>query len=362
MFVHATGGRLLALRADLGGETASVVEEIDPFDLSVLRSSGPLPLGPFWPGGLAALADGSCVVVQGRHAHRLSADLRPEVRRALPHEAAYNSFVVLDDGTIATKDLRRPGEPASTLSMLDPVTLEDRAGPFELPEPSVARLSASRDEVVVVGVSALHRFRWDPQRGVVEPCAEPLVYVTRKDQSFGWDPVVTGTHVWWMDNGDHRFQQGLTMLGNGVASGPVSLWRAVLDGGQLASVQITGAPGGAITNPPLIDESRGVALAFDSANGVLAAFDTDTLSMRWRADLSTAQHLVLFADTGEVIANHFEPGAGDSLVVVSIDTGEVRCRAPIGSPAQSVVFCAPGVHRDAYYVSLSTLARVEFGD
>jgi len=135
MVVHATGGRLLALRASLGGDTASFVEEIDPFDLSVTRSSGPLDLGPFWPGGVAALADGSCLVVQGRHAHRLAADLTLEAHRELPHDAPYNSFVVLPDFTIVTKDPRRPGEPASTVSTLDPVTLEDRASPFELPEP-----------------------------------------------------------------------------------------------------------------------------------------------------------------------------------------------------------------------------------
>jgi hypothetical protein len=362
MIVHATAGRLLALRASLGGDAASFVEEVDPFDLSVRHASGPLRLGPFWPGGVVALAGGSCLVVQGRHAHRLDADLTLAAHRQLPHDAPYNSFVALPDGTIVTKDLRRPGEPASTVSTLDPVTLEDRSAAFELPEPCVARLSASGDEVIAVGVSALHRLRWDPQRGVLEPCAEPLVYANREDQSFGWDPVVTEAHVWWMDNGDHRFQNGLTMLGNGVSSGAVRLWRATRNGDELESVAISGRPNGAITNPPLVDQRRRIVLAYDSANGVLAAFDTHTMSPRWSAALATAQHLVLFADSGEVIANHFEPGVGDSLVVIDIESGHVRCRVPIGSPAQSVVFCTPGVERDAYYVSLTTMARIEFSD
>lgn len=362
MVVHAADGRLLLLRASMGPDGASFVEEVDPVDLTVIRSSEPLGLGPFWPGGLAALADGSCLVVQGRYAHRLSADLRVEARRELPHDASYNSFVALPDGTVVSKDLRRPGDPASTISLLDPVTLEDRGAPVELPEPCVARLSASGDDVFAVGVTALHRLRWDRRRGVLEPSADPLVYVTRDDQSFGWDPVVTDGYVWWMDNGDHTFTDGLMMLGNGVAAGPGRLWRAERHGDALASVEVCGRGAGAITNPPLVDPARGLVLAFDSANGVLAAFRTDTLASVWSTELATAQHLMLFPDTGEVLANDHEPGVGDALVVVDIETGRTRCRASIGSPAQSVVFGAPGRNRDAYYVSLSTIARVEFGD
>jgi PQQ-like domain len=362
MAVHATGERLLALRASLAPTPASIVEAIDPIDLAAVQTSEPLALGPFWPGGLAALADGSCLVVQGRHALRLDADLVVERHRELPHDAPYNSFVRLPDGTIATKDLRRPGDAPSTLSLLDPHTLEDRAAPVRLPEPCVARLSATDHLVVAVGVEALHRLRWDPSSGGLSPCADPLVYGGRPDQSFGWDPVVTAHHIWWMDNGDHAFQNGMTMRGNGVASGPVRLWRAPLDGDELVSVEVSGLPRGAITNPPLVDVGRGVVVSYDSANAVVAAFDTDGLTLRWRRELATAQHLVLYPDTGEVVANHFDPQSGDALAVVDIATGEVRCQAAITSPAQSVVFGAPGTRRDFYYLSLSTIARVEFGD
>src|SRR5690606_29145335 len=111
-------------------------------------------LGPFWPGGFGILADGSVIVAQGRHVHRLDADLSLRRSRALPVEAPYNSFVVLGDGSVATKDLQRPDGTRSRLSVLDPVTLEDRAEPFELPEPCVARLSAEENDLVVVGTSA----------------------------------------------------------------------------------------------------------------------------------------------------------------------------------------------------------------
>ncbi len=298
--------------------------------------------------------------MQGRHAHRLDGDLHTTRTRVLPADAAHNSFVMLGDGTVATKDLRRPGELASTLSLLDPDTLEDRAAPLVLPEPSVSRLSADGELLVVVGVSALHRYGWDATRGLLVAEAAPVTYVTAANQSFGWDPVITDRHIWWMDNGDHQFVNGLTMLGNGVATGPVHLLRIGREDDDLASVEVSGLPGGAITNPPLVDLARGIVVAYDSANGVLAGFDLDTLALRWRTPLATAQHLVLHADTGEVLADEFVPGVGDGLVVVDVTNGEVRCRVPVGSPAQSVVFGAPGAASDAYYLSLSTVAHVRF--
>lgn len=359
MLVHATQERLLLLRAR-PMDDAQVVEELDPASLAPRRTSGDLPLGPFWPGGIAALDDGSALVVQGRHAHRLDAELHAAHTRVLPADAAHNSFVLLGDGTVATKDLRRPGEVASTLSLLDPDTLDERAAPLVLPEPSVSRLSADGELLVIVGVTALHRYGWDPTRGVLVPLTAPLPYVTSGDQSFGWDPVITDRHVWWMDNGDHRFVNGMTMLGNGVAPGPVHLFRVGREDDDLAAVEVSGLPGGAITNPPLVDTERGIVVAYDSANGVLAGFDVDTLERRWRTELATAQHLMLHRDTGEVIADEFVPGVGDGIAVVDVTTGDVRCRVPVGSPAQSVVFGAPGAERDAYYVSLSTVARVRF--
>ncbi|GIU90450.1 MAG: hypothetical protein KatS3mg010_1549 [Acidimicrobiia bacterium] len=100
-------------------------------------------------------------------------------------------------------------------------------------------------------------------------------YRTEPTQSFGWDPVVAGGHLWWMDNGDGAasFAGRGTMRGVGVASGPVHLWRASLDDpADVAHVAISGLPHGFICNPPLYDERRDVAVAFDAGNGVVAAF------------------------------------------------------------------------------------------
>lgn len=361
MALHAPGDRVLVLRASMPPDTTSWVERIDPITLEETERSPDLATGPFWPGGMGVLPDGTVIVVQGRWAHRLGPDLSMEASRSLPVDAPYNSFVVLGDGSLAMKDLQMPDGSPSTLSILDPVTLEDRCEPLVLPEPSVARLAALDDEVFVVGVTALHRVAWSRANREAELQhhlrSDYLVY---DDQSYGWDPVIAAGAVWWMDNGDHTFTDGLTMLGNGVSVGPTRLWKALLAGGPPMSVETSGLAAGAVTNPPLIDAERGLAVAFDSANGVLAAFDIGDLALRWRTDVNTAQHLWFFADTGEIIANDYDPDAGDSLVVVNIADGAVKARTPVDSPAQSVVFGAPGPHDDAYYVSLMTLARVVF--
>jgi len=352
--------RLLLLRNSIGPEGVSWVEELDPDSLEPVARSVDLDLGPFWPGGMGVLADGSVVVVQGRFVHRLEADLGLAATRRMDVEAPHNSFVVLGDGSLALKDLQFPDGTPSVLSVLDPFTLADRCAPFALPEPSVARLAADGDEVVVVGVDSLHRVAFDPVAGALATAAPPLTYRTRADQSYGWDPVCDAGAIWWLDNGDHTFPNGMTMLGNGVSAGPVRLWRAV--DGELASVEVSGLPAGAVTNPPIVDPTRGIVVAYDSANGVAAAFDTSSLAVRWRVPLRTATHLVGHPDTGELIADDFDPSGGDALVVVSLDDGDVRVRVAVASPAQSVVFGCPGWRRDHYVVSLSTVARVCFGD
>lgn len=359
MAVFGSTGRLYVLRNTVGPDAVSWIEELHPESLDELGRSPDLPLGPFWPGGTAVLDDGSLLVVQGRWAHRLGPDLDLLAARELPVDAPYNSFVLLADGTVATKDLQRPGGSASTLSLLDPASLEDRAAPVVLPEASVSRLSADGNDLIVVGVTTMSRHRWSPNDAALTHLGELDVhYLVHQDQSFGWDPVIDGGFVWWLDNGDHTFERSLAMLGNGVAAGPVRLWRAAVDGSSVESVEVCGAAHGAVTNPPLIDTERGLALGYDSANGHLTAFDTTTLAVVWTRRLNTSQHMVRYPETGDVITNDHDPTTGDALVVVDIATGETRARVDVQSPAQSVVFGAPGPARDFYYVSLSTIARV----
>jgi hypothetical protein len=394
MFVLRDPGELFLLRHTLGPRgpedpVESWVERLDPVTLEPLVASVRLPAGPFWPGGLLAHANGSLYLTVGRWCHRLSSDLRVLCSRELPRARPYNSLVVLACGALVMKDLDRTAGAPTTLSVLDPETLAPLADPLEAPEPSIARLSAAGDTVYLVGDHTISRWDWDGRRLARDEGWE-LRYRTRPGQGYGWDVVVAGGHAWFMDNGEHDYVT--TMLGAGVASGPVHLVRVSLsDAGDHELVAVGGAPAGAVTNPPLFDAERRVAVAYDSANGVLSAFrfDGGRLQPVWRRPYATAGHLLLFGDTGELIAYDFHPPPGartrlarsagtagarlvqsrrirrlaarlahEDVVVLDVETGTERGRASVPGLFQSVLFPCPGWNRDLYYCSFSTIARI----
>jgi hypothetical protein len=328
-------------------------------------------------------------VTAGSWCHRLSADLRPLRSHELPRARPYNSLVVLACGALVMKDLDRSTSSRTMLTVLDPETLRPLAAPKEAAEPAIARLSADGDTVYLVGDHTITRWDWDGERLVRDEGWE-LRYRTRPDQSYGWDVALAGGHAWFMDNGDHDYVT--TMLGAGNAAGPNHLVRVSLsDASDHELIEISGRPGGAITNPPLFDSQRNVAVAYDSANGVLAGFrfEHGRLEPLWRRDVASAAHMLLFPDTGELIAYDHHPPAGartraaraagkrtaplvlsrrirrlatrlahEDVLVLDVETGVERGRASIPTIFQSVLFPCPGWSRDLYYCSFSTVARV----
>ena len=285
------------------------------------------------------------------------------------------------------KDFDRDhGEPA-TLVLLDPETLERRCDDVRLDEPSIARLSADGDDLYVVGAETVFRLRWDGTTLARDPdwggrYLEP-------GSSYGWDPVVAGGQLWFLDNGAHDFVT--TMQGAGVAPGPVRLHRFALDGnGDHEAVEVCGLPRGAVTDPPLYDPERRIAIAYDSANGVVQAFRFgDLLTPLWRRELAHAAHMIFYPESGELVLHDYRGPAfartragraggrrltavmrnerlrrlatrmsRDEVVVVDIETGAERGRAAVPSLMQSVVFPAPGFGRDLYWCTMTTLARV----
>ena len=68
-----------ALRANFGLPTTSCVERIDPITLKTLESSGRLPGGPMWPGGMAVHRNGD-----RRHVPRRPVRRQLSGARALP--------------------------------------------------------------------------------------------------------------------------------------------------------------------------------------------------------------------------------------------------------------------------------------
>ncbi len=398
MLVLRDPGELFLLRHSLGtrpleDRSEAWVERLDPLTLEPIARSPQLRGGPFWPGGLAAHANGSLHVVHGRWCHRLSAALELICSRELPRPRPYNSFVVMPDGALITKDIDRTCESRSTLSVLDPESLEPLCAELELPEPAVARLSADGPTLYVAGTDTLMRFRWDAEQRALERDRDWALGYRGRDQGHAWDVSLSGGHAWFMDNGEHTYST--TMLGAGVSPGPVHLIRVALDDVEDHDrVEVCGAPFGAVTNPPLYDAERRIAVGYDSAAGVLAAwrFEDGRLAPLWSRPLATAGHLLAFGPSGELIAYDYdapralrrpparwlERPAGrliagsrtrrmltrrcrEDVVVLDIETGADRARAGIPTLFQSALFPCPGWDRDLYYCSFSTVARVAAG-
>ena len=69
---------------------------------------------------------------------------------------------------------------------------------------------------------------------------------------------------------------------------------------------------GTCTNPPVYDPARRIAIAYDSGNGVIAAWrhtEAGALEPLWQRELATAGHLIRFADTGLLLAYDFRAPA-----------------------------------------------------
>jgi hypothetical protein len=360
MAVRGGPGEVLLLRHAPGEPSHAVVERVDPVTLEPVATSADLPAGPVWPGGLGARADGGVHLVFGEHAHRLDHELQVVASCRLPRSRPYNSFVVLPDGHLVTKDFAgsRPGlavaaadrEP-SELVVLDPDDLQvvDR---LVLPEPSIARLSADRDDVYVVGDTSLLVVRWDGKRLALQ-ADRTVRYRTMEGQGYGWDCVITGGAAWFLDDGEGSEAYAGTLRGKGVATAPLHLVRIGLADGALAMAEVCGLPGGLVANPPVVDVERGIAVGYDSGNGVLVGFDAATLAPRWRREQDHASHLLLYEGSGELVT-----GDQADVVVLDVVTGEERARVDTGSGMQSVLFPVPGWDRDLYLCSFLSVSRI----
>jgi hypothetical protein len=349
-----------ALRSHLGMPTTSCVERIDPLTLRTMASSPRLPGGPMWPGGMAVHRNGDLYVVYGRFAHRLNSDCDLLASLKLPVNEAYNSFVVLDNGLIVTKNLSE-STPAR-LSVIDPESMALKSVDTECPEPSIARLSALGNTVYVVGVRSIFRYHWnDALRRLVQDTDWRFAYLGASGNSFGWDVVLDGENAWFMDNGKHRYLY--TMRGAGVRRSANRLIRVSLtDSTDHFAVNVSGLVGGCITNPPVFDVQRQIVVGYDSANAVLQGwrFDRTTRALEplWtKSDFGAASHMILYPDTGELVVNDYRR-FGEEVVVLQIETGVELGRVRTGGLTQGVVFPSVGWARDFYWSSMGRVARI----
>jgi hypothetical protein len=349
-----------ALRAKVGLPTTACVERIDPISLKTLCRSPRLPGGPMWPGGMAIHRNGSIYVVYGRYAHRLDCQCALLASHQLPVNQAYNSFVILDNGLIVTKNLSET-TPAR-LTVLNAESMAPACADTVCPEPSIARLSAIGNTVYVVGVRSIFRYHWDDAAQSLTPDTDwRFDYIGDTTQTYGWDVVLDGTHAWFMDNGKHNYL--VKMIGSGVNPTPNRLIRVSMkDATDHQILEISGMTGGSITNPPLVDVKRNIVLAYDSANRYLRAwrFDLVTQTMRplWeKSPFGCASHMVLYPDTGELAINDYR-NFGEEVVLLQIETGAEIARARSGGLTQGVVFPSAGWGRDFYWSSMGRLARI----
>jgi hypothetical protein len=350
-----------------GGDGAvSWVERVHPETLETLATSEHLAGGPAWPGGIAVHPNGDLYVVFGNHAHRLNRGLQVVATRELPRVRPYNSFVVLPDGHLVTKDFggSRPGnemeEPfaPTQLVVLEPTGLSIVAT-LDLPEASIARLSANENDVYVVGTSSLWRVRWDGES--LHSDGWRAEYRQLPGQTYGWDVVIADTDAWFLDNGESTHKFAGTLRGVGTATAPLHLVRVDLASGRVSLTEICGLAGGVVANPPLVDEQRQMVVGFDSGNGVLAGFSYDEKRVHkvWSVEQNHGSHMLLYPESGEFVSAHYDQERGvEQVVVRDISTGREIARADTGSPIQSVVFPACGTRRDFYWCSMLSLNRV----
>ena len=350
-----------------GGDGAvSWVERVHPETLETLATSEHLAGGPAWPGGTAVHPNGGIYVVFGNHAHRLNRSLQVVASRELPRIRPYNSFVVLPDGHLVTKDFggSRPGnemeEPfaPTQLVVLEPTGLNIVAT-LDLPEASIARLSANENDVYVVGTSSLWRVRWDGES--LHSDGWRAEYRQLQGQTYGWDVVIADTDAWFLDNGESTHKFAGTLRGVGTATAPLHLVRVNLASGRVSLHEICELAGGVVANPPLVDEQRQMVVGFDSGNGVLAGFSYDETKVRkvWSVEQNHGSHMLLYPESGEFVSAHYDQERGvEQVVVRDISTGREIARADTGSPIQSVVFPACGTRRDFYWCSMLSLNRV----
>jgi hypothetical protein len=111
-------------------------------------------------------------------------------------------------------------------------------------------------------------------------------------------------------------------------------------------------------NPPLIDASRHIAVAYDSGNARIAGFryGADSFQQLWEHAFGASNHFLLFPDTGEMVVNDFD-GSTEHVVVLNIETGAELGRVATGSPVQAALFQSPGWSRDVYTCTFTTISR-----
>lgn len=356
------------------------VNRFDPISLETLASSPQLPCGDHvWCGAILAHADGSIISVNGSFVHRLDPhDLSVLDELELPVDRAHNGLLSLSDGTLVTKDLRLEGQGGTTLTFVEPTSLEIM-DTLVLPEGSMGRIAADVhngiDVIFVPGTE--HLWKIDVIQGQAEVSDWRSRYrTTHSDWGLAWDSCISDGKLWLMDCGDIEGVRAIhTRLPNGRFDEPAGnllswqrpapwkgaqrLLRVDQTTGLIDTVEPFGTPGGGIIAPPVNVPEFDIAIAWDSINGGLAGISTSgDLAPVWHLDVRPSMQPVVFPESGELVINDFTTDQTDDLVVVDIKTGQLLSRVHTQSRLANGMFLSAGDNRDVYYCSTLSWARV----
>ena len=358
------------------------VQRIDPESLQPIAQSPDLPCGDHvWCGAILAHANGSIFSVNGCYLHRLDPDdLSVMAERRLPVDRSHNGLLVLADGSLVTKDLRLEGQGGTTLTRLDPGSLELMGEPFVLPEGSMGRIAADIsaqgvESVYVPGTEHIWRLQRVGDEWKVDDW-RPKYRDPNGSQGLAWDTCLSGGFCWVHDCGDIAPVRAIHGTEpNGRWSNPPNLswrqsapWRGaqrlirinLLDGSQVSHVSPLGKAGGGIIAPPVHIPSHQVVIAWDSINGGLAGLNDVTLETLWQLPIRPTMQPVVFPESGEMVINDFTDQSCDDLVVIDLTSGDLLDRVETGSKVANGMFLSPGEGRDVFYCSTLTAARVSW--
>jgi hypothetical protein len=153
------------------------------------------------------------------------------------------------------------------------------------------------------------------------------------------------------------------MQGAGVSRSANRLLRVSLgDSSDHTAWEVSGLPGGSITNPPLVDVQRRIVLGYDSANRYLRAWRfgdaiKDLQPLWHKVDFGVASHMVLLPERGQVVVNDYRRW-GEEVAMLDIETGTEQGRVRVGGISQGVVFPSVGWNGDVYWSSMGRFSRV----
>jgi len=363
------------------------VQRIDPETLAPLAASPELPCGDHvWCGAILAHANGAIMSVNGSYLHKLDPDdLSIQAERALPADCSHNGLLALADGSLITKDLRLEGQGGTTITRLDPDTLDLIGRPLMLPEGSMGRIAADlsrngTEHVYVPGTEHLWRLTVDGDDLTIDDDWRPRYRQAHDRWGLSWDACISDGACWVMDCGDIESVRRIhTRFPNGRFDSPPGRdlsWRlpAPWDGPQrllridladdrsVDSVEPFGVSGGGIIAPPVNVPEYNRAIAWDSVNGGLAGIDTSgaELTVAWQLDVRPSMQPVVFPESGELAINDFTDNNTDDIIVVDVATGELLDRVDTGSRIANGMFLSAGGNRDLWYCTTTTLARIHW--